>query len=51
MFPDCVKVFNISECQEAMPNCVECSAYDICTACDGDFVVNAAGDGCTGKML
>ena len=33
-----------------MSNCSECSAYNLCTACDGDLVVNGTGDGCTGKM-
>ena len=33
-----------------MLNCSQCSAYNICTACDGDLVVNATGDGCTGKI-
>ena len=32
-----------------MVNCSECSAFNICTVCDGDLVVNATGDGCTGK--
>ena len=34
-----------------MANCVQCSAYNLCTTCDDDLVVNAAGDGCTGNML
>ena len=38
-----------SECADAMVNCSECSAYNICTVCDGDLVVNVTGDGCTGK--
>ena len=39
-----------SECVNAMHNCSQCSAYNLCTACDGDLVVNGTGDGCTGKM-
>ena len=39
----------ISECKEEMLNCSQCSAYNVCTACDGELVVNATGDGCTGK--
>ena len=37
-------------CADAMLNCSQCSAYNICTACDRDLVVNATGDGCIGKM-
>ena len=33
-----------------MLNCSQCSAYNVCTACDGDLVVNGTGDGCTGKI-
>ena len=33
-----------------MPNCMECSAHNLCTTCDGNLVVNAVGDGCTGNM-
>ena len=40
----------ISECADAMLNCSQCSAYNLCTACDGDLVVNGTGDGCIGKM-
>ena len=40
----------ISECAAAMPNCSQCSAYNICAVCDGDLVVNGTGDGCTGKV-
>ena len=40
----------ILECADVILNCSECSAYNICTACDGDLVVNSTNDGCTGKM-
>ena len=40
----------ILECADAMANCSQCSTYNICTACDGGLVVNATGDGCTGKI-
>ena len=39
------------ECAAAMPNCSQCSAYNVCTACDGDLVVNATSDGCTGRII
>ena len=44
------KSFVLSECGDAMLNCTECSAYNLCTACDGDLVVNATSNGCTGKI-
>ena len=39
-----------SGCADAMLNCSQCLAYNICTECDGDLVVNEVGDGCTGKI-
>ena len=33
-----------------MPNCSQCSPYNICTACDGNFVVNSTGGGYTFKI-
>ena len=42
-------IIDILECGDVMRNCIECSAFNHCTACDGDLVVNVTGDGCTGK--
>ena len=33
-----------------MLGCSDCSAYNVCTTCDGNLVVNGTGDGCTGKI-
>ena len=33
-----------------MLNCSQCSAYNNCSACNGDLVVNGAGDGCIGMI-
>ena len=41
---------NVAECEEAMPRCVECSAYNLCTECVQYFVVSATGDTCIGKV-
>ena len=43
-------IIAILECADAMANCSQCSTYNTCTACDGGLVVNATGDGCTGKI-